>query len=108
MNKRVSLYLTIAVFLMVAQLPPGQANSPDSQLHLPLREKLTGATWQLVRGEFPFAEGYKYDFFADGTFVRRIISDYAEERRGNWAEKTLATDRGLLFLLWQDQTESVL
>lgn len=109
MNKRVSLYLAITAFLMGGGLlPSAQTKGPDSQLHSPLREKLTRATWQFIRGEGPFAEGYKYDFFADGSLIRRTISDYAEERRGNWAVKTLANNRGLLFLVWQDQTESVL
>jgi len=89
-------------------LPPGQANGCDSQIHSPVRERLTGTTWQFVRGEGPFSEGYKYDFFEDGTFIRRIISDYADERRGNWIEKPISNDDGLLFLLWQDNSESVL
>jgi hypothetical protein len=101
---KVLLFIATLLFVTVTALLVVQAG----ELQSPLREKLTSATWQFVRGEGPFAEGYKYDFFADRSFRWRVVSDYAEERKGSWIEQTISNDEGLLFLLWEDNTQSVL
>jgi len=71
--------------------------------HPDLFTQLTSHAWQ----SSIISEGYRYEWFADGTFRWKIVSDYTSERRGIWNWNQLSPDEGIIFLLSESDTNSV-
>jgi hypothetical protein len=60
--------------------------------------KLIARQWVFADTSFQ-AGGFRLVFSRDGTFIRSVVSDYTENRRGIWNYKEIGRGVGLLFML---------
>jgi len=63
-------------------------------------EALTNHKWRrfTAHHSYPASENLTWEFYADGTFRRRFVSDYVESCIGAWSVSTRYDDQGIIFL----------